>query len=222
MGSLVPHTSAQTRTLIGPILRSAAEASHPMHERAVIDTAIASGAASDGYIVDRALSPREARRLHDEARRAYTYSRDLRRAFDLEWQAFGANPNDAEIAGQLALLHLRTSPSQPARARLLALHALGLRTAAFPAGRAEDWITFAIASALSDRAVDATHALYAALAIGRSAELVCNAALGAFNAHGERLREPVEALLARLRQQGRVEAGSRCDAPQRYVEWRYR
>jgi len=229
MTTLVPRTAAQSRIQIAQVLKSAAEAGNPAHDGLVFAVASAPRMPNERYSLDRQLSPRDARRLHDEARRIYMARGDFRRALDLELRAFGANPNDAEIAGQLALLHLRISPAQPERARLLALHALDLRSPMHPAGRPEDWITFAVASALTDRPIDATHALYASVALGRNAWQVCRAAIGALQVHGERLREPVEALIARLRTQGRTDGSIHCGAPptrprglERLVESTYR
>jgi hypothetical protein len=220
LASLVPKTAAQARIQIAPVLRSAADAHHPSYDRTVVALASAPGTL-DAAFVDQAAAPREARRLHDDARRAYWSRRDVREVLDLELKAFGANPNDAEIVGHLAFLHLHTRPMQADRARLLALHALGLRSPAFPAGRPDDWITFAVASALTSRPIDATQGLYAAVAVASDPEHVCQAALAALEAHGERLREPVDALLARLQSQGRIDGSRACvRRPQRLVEWR--
>ena len=67
----------------------------------------------------------------------------------LQVRAFGANPMDAEVAGNLAFLLLRQRPAQAEAARQLALHALTLRNTRQADARIEDWATFAIASALT-------------------------------------------------------------------------
>jgi len=179
----------------------------------VIDVATSAGIATDVRFVARDIAPREARRLHEEARQAYWSRRHVPEAFDLELKAFGANPNDPEIAGHLAFLHLKLLPAQPERARQLALHAIGMRNAQYPSGRADDWTTFAIASALTGRQVDARHALYASLALTRNLDRSCRTALGALATFGDRMREPVEALLYRLHAQGRADDSPYCVWP---------
>jgi len=151
LASVVPRTAAQAQAQIARVLRLAANAHHPAQERAVIDAALFAGIASDGSFVAHEIAPREARRLHEEARQAYWSRRHAPEAFELELKAFGANPNDPEIAGYLAFLHLKLLPAQPERARQLALHAIGTRNSQNPTGRADDWMTFAIASALTGR-----------------------------------------------------------------------
>jgi hypothetical protein len=221
LATMVPKSAAQARIEIAQVLRVAADAHHPAGERAVVALARPPRIDAEAFAPELARDSIEARRLHAEARLAYGPRRDVAKSLDLELRAFGADPFDAEIAGQLALLHLRTAPVQAERARLLALHALSLRSPLPPAARADDWVTFAVASALTSRPIDATLAFYAAVAMSGSAERVCNAAVGALMIHGEPLREPVTALLARLRAQGRDDAGRGCAAPpQRFVEWR--
>lgn len=167
----------------------------------------------DASFIAREIAPREARRLHEEARQAYWSRRHVPEAFDLELKAFGANPNDPEIAGTLAFLHLKLVPAQPERARQLAMHAIGMRNAQYPAGRTDDWMTFAIASALTGRQADARHALYASHALSRNLDRSCRTALGALATFGNRMREPVEALLLRLHEQGRADDSPNCVWP---------
>ena len=213
LASVVPRTAAQAQAQIARVLRLAANAHHPAQERAVIDAALFAGIASDGSFVAHEIAPREARRLHEEARQAYWSRRHVPEAFELELKAFGANPNDPEIAGYLAFLHLKLLPAQPERARQLALHAIGTRNSQNPTGRADDWMTFAIASALTGRQTDATHALYAALALTRNLDRSCRTALSALGTFGDRMREPVEALLHRLYAQGRGDDSPYCVWP---------
>jgi len=209
LASVVPRTSAEVQAQIARVLWFAANAHHPAQERAVIDAAAATGVA----FIAREIAPREARRLHEEARHAYWSRRHVPEALDLELKAFGANPNDPEIAGNLAFLHLKLLPAQPERARQLALHAIGMRNAQYPAGRTDDWTTFAIASALTGRQSDARHALYASLALSRNLDRSCRTALGALATFGHRMREPVEALMLRLHAQGRADDSPYCAWP---------
>jgi hypothetical protein len=138
-------------------------------------------------------------------------------AFDLQMKAFGANPYDAEIAGNLALLHLKPSRLQPETARQLALVALAYRGARSRAGRSEDWTTYAIASALTGRAADARNALFVTVALSRNIERSCKTAMGALSNYGERLREPVEAMLNRIHMQGRGYESPYCSLPPKWA-----
>jgi hypothetical protein len=88
-----------------------------------------------------------------------------------------------------------------------------MRSEHYPTGRPDDWTTFAIASALTGRSADARHALYASLALTRNADRVCRAAVAALSIYGERLREPVEALLYRVHTQGRSDDSPYCAWP---------
>ena len=97
----------------------------------------------------------EAKRLYGQALHAYWTRRNPSEAFDLQLKAFGADPRDPEIAGNLAFLYLKVNPVQPEAARLLALHAIAVRGTRFRTGRLEDWNTYAIASALTGRDADA-------------------------------------------------------------------
>ena len=77
--------------------------------------------------------------------------------------------------------------------------------------RFDDWTTFAVASALSGRHTDARHALYATLVLARDTDRVCRSMLGALASYGERLRDPVEAMLDRLQSRGRGEESAYCN-----------
>ena len=211
LADALPRASSTLQSRIDRVLWSAAAAAHPAQDRAIIDAARAAG---DDVAFVSGDAPGEARRLHDEARRAYRVRRHVPEAFDLAMKAFGANPGDADVAGHLAFLHLRMLPSQPERARQLALYALGLGGAATPA-RSDDWTTFAVASALTGRAADARHALYASAVLSRDAERTCRSALAALATYGDRLREPVESLLQRMQRRGDDASG--CAAPRSSV-----
>ena len=197
----VPRASAQVHARVARVLWVAAGPQHPAQERAIL--ALSSHIASEAPSI-AAVAPGEGRRLHDAARQAYHSRRHVPEAFDLALKAFGANPNDPEIAGHLAFLHLKVVPYQPERARQLALYALGLRKDPYPTFRFDDWTTFAVASALTGRHVEARHALYATVALARDTDRVCRALLGAVSSYGDRLRDPVEAMVERLHRQGRA------------------
>ena len=201
--NIVPRTSAQSQAQVSRVLLIAASAYRPDQDRGVIAAAATPGVANDVAFMPRHFAPLDARRWHEEARRAFWWRRDVPEALDLALVAFGANPYDPEIAGFLAYLYMKVLPAQPDRARQLALHAIGMRNSQYQTGRSEDWMTFAIASALTGRETDARYGFYALVALTRNPDLACHTALGALASYGERLREPVDALLYRLQQQGR-------------------
>jgi hypothetical protein len=205
---VVPHTSAQVHARVARVLRISADVPNVLQQRAIL--VAASGIAAGTPLVLNDLSPGEGRRLHTAARNAYQLRHHIPEAFDLALKAFGANPNDPEIAGHLAFLHLKVVPHQPERARQLALHALGLRKEPYPATRFDDWTTFAVASALTGRTPDAANALAAALVLARDTDRVCRSMLGALASYGERLRQPVEAMLDRLQVLGRADEFAYC------------
>src|SRR5262249_5160150 len=155
---------------ISRVLWTAANAYHPVQERTVIDAARAVRIRIDISGVAQELAPDEARRLNEEAQNAYWGRRNLTEALDLQTKAFGANPFDPDIAGNLALLHLARGRPQPETARQLALFALAARSAQFRTGRIEDWNTYAVASAMSSRDADARNALFVIVALARDVD----------------------------------------------------
>lgn len=213
---VVPRIAAQAQSEIARVLWVAANANDPTQDRAIIEAAqsISVGVGPD---FSQGIAPAEARRLNDEAMDAYWSRRSMTEAFDLQLKAFGANPYDAEIAGNLALLHLKPSRLQPETARQLALVALAYRGARSRTGRFEDWTTYAIASALTGRVADARNALFVTVALTRNPERNCRTAMGALSNYGERLREPVEAMLNRIHMQGRGLESPYCAWPPKWA-----
>jgi hypothetical protein len=185
--------------------------------------ASATGRGGDDRIVQRARSmpgvtgparvPSEsrtvARRLNAQARAAWE-RQDLDTALRLQQRAFAANPNDPEVAGNLAFFYVKATPPQPALARRLALYALGARGRQFPAGRVEDWGTLAVASALLGRESDATRAMYVMLATSRNPERACRAARMAAAQYGPAMRAPADAMLSRARARVGVAGAPSC------------
>ena len=155
---------------------------------------------------------REARGLNDAARAALRRG-DLGEAVALQTRAVGANPVDPEVVGGLAFMRLRQGPAQAEAARRLALHALTLHDWKHPAGRIEDWHTFAIASALSGHERDARNAWLVALALGADTERECRAGMDAYALYGEPLRTPVEAMLYRANAAARSPRSRLCEWP---------
>jgi len=183
----------------------------------VVDAARAVWVRDDAAALSQGIEAGEARRLNEEAVQAYWSRRNVSEAFDLQLKAFGANPRDPEIAGNLAFLHLKVRPSQPETARQLALHAIAVRGSRFRTGRLEDWNTYAVASALTGRDADARNALFVTVALARNVESNCRAALSAIANYGERLRGPVEAMLYRIHAQGRAYESPYCTWPPNWV-----
>jgi hypothetical protein len=212
MVDTVPRVAVRAEREVNRVLWLAAGAYHPAQDTVVADAARATRVTDDGTLARNATAPAEARRLNDEARAAAA-ARRVREALDLQTRAFGANPRDPEVAGNLALLYLRLSPPQPDTARQVALFALAARGAQFHSTRMEDWNTFAVASALAGREADATRALYVTLALSANVESRCASALDALASYGERLRGPVEAMLSRVRTQGRAVDAPACAWP---------
>lgn len=211
VASVVPRTAARVYAQMTRVLAVAANAHLHVQEREVNDAFLSAGIATELPFVSREDgADRAARRLHEAARHAYWSRRHVPEALELQLAAFGANPGDPEIAGTLAFLHLRIVPVQPERARQLALHAIGLKSARYPTGRPDDWTSFSIASALAGRPADATNALFASLALSRNLDRSCRSALGALANFGERLREPVESFMSRLYAQGRDDDSPYC------------
>ena len=162
------------------------------------------------------MSASEARALDDAAQQAQRRG-DLAAAISLLTRAFAANPLDADIAGDLAALRLRSSSAHAAAARQLALHALTTPHARHPQGRLDDWTTLAIASALTGRERDARHAWYVTLALAPNTDRLCRIAVNAYVRHGERVRPSIDALLQRAEASGRASASAACDWPPRWA-----
>jgi serine/threonine protein kinase len=163
------------------------------------------------------VSPSVARQFDEAARRAYGERRDINDVFGLQLRAFGANPSDPDIAGNLAFVYLKLNPPQPETARQVALHAMALRGTRLRAARPDDWTTFAIASALVGREDDARNALYVAVALTRDLDLSCRAALGSLASYGDPMRRPVRAMMERIQAYGRGRESPYCNWPPQWV-----
>jgi hypothetical protein len=209
----VPRIAGQADPEVRRVLLLAASAYQPLQERAVADAARLAWVADDATLRARVMAPSEARRLSDQARIALGSRRNVFEAMGLQLGAFGANPRDPEVASYLASLYLKVQPPQPETARQIVLLALTARGAQFHLTRMEDWTTLAISNALTGRDVDARNALFVTLAVSGNVEQTCVSALSAFANYGERLRGPVEALLYRIRAQGRGYESAACAWP---------
>lgn len=212
----VPRTAAIAEPEIARVLASAAMPYHPGRQIAIVGEARRTWTSNVVTVSAVRAAPDVARQMKDEARRAYLTRRSVDDILDLQLEAFGANPYDAEVAGDLAALYLKVHPAQPQVARQLAMHAMALTSAQFLGPRVQDWITFAIASALMGREQDAINGLFVAAAIANNFGATCRAALAAAASHGDRMRAPVEALMQRIHEQGRDFESRQCVWPARW------
>lgn len=203
----LPRIAAQAQNDIASVLWTAAGAEYASQDRAVRSAATGNWPSERAQLNASATSAR-GHSLHADARQAFALGRDAE-ALDLALRAFAANPRDPEIAGFLALLHLRVKPMQPGIARELALYSLA-SSGSNRSARVDDWNTFAVASALSGHDSDATRALLAEVALTTDLDRSCRAALGAYNMYGERLRGPVQAMIYRVHAQGRDRESTSC------------
>ena len=210
----VPRIAARAEPQVARVLAMAANAYTLLEERAVAEASRGARVPDvDLLPLQRPTFAAEARRSSDEARTALRLRHDVREAIELQLRAFGANPRDPEVTGNLASLYLKTIPAQPEMARQLALVALTARAPQYHSARMEDWHTFAIASALTGREADARNALYVTLTLTADVDTRCVATLNAVATYGERMRKPVEAMFYRLHSQGRAIGSQPCAWP---------
>jgi hypothetical protein len=210
MRDRVPGLARAAERRLAPVLAAAAR-SPELRRRSEIRTAAQSARAVVAPPSGAVFDAREAQRLDDAAQAAVRRDRDFTAALHLQTQAFGANPLDPAVAGNLALLHLNEPSPQAEPARQLALHALTLKDDRFPTGRIEDWTTLAIAAALTGRERDARNAWFVSMALTGDLQRQCDAAVHARATYGERVRPSVQAMLQRARSSA---AYGRCEIPQ--------
>jgi hypothetical protein len=203
----VPRVAAQARADATTTLWMAAVADHPAQSAGVINAAHGPWYSEQLYFPGP-RDPVRARRLYEEAKWVFDSGRTSD-ALNLGLRAFAADPRDSNIAGFLAVLHLSVRPPQPETARQLALHALAF-SGSRRSARADDWDTLAIASALTGREVDATRALLVELAVTPDLHRSCETVQRAYVTFGERLRVPIQAMLARMRTQRRDSESPAC------------
>ena len=209
----IPRIAQRAERLVLRVLHVAAGADNPWQASEVVEAARTARLMPDEVLSAVLDTAGDARRLNDAAGAAFWNGRSAPQALSLQTRAFGANPNDAEVAGNLAFYYLKYRPAQPESARRLALYALTLQDPRFPNGRIEDWTTFAIASALAGRERDARNAFFTTLALSQTLDRPCRAALAAYASHGEKLRAPTEAMLFRIRGWGRSQESTFCHWP---------
>ena len=218
MTSQIPRVAQRAERLVLRVLVIAARSDSAAGDGEIRNAASAIRLAPDDALLGAAVSANDARRLNEAARVAFSRDGNAREALGLQQGAFGANPQNAEIAGNLALLHLKQRPVRADAARQLALHALTSHDARYPYGRIEDWTTLAVASALSGRDADARNAWFVTLALATQLQRQCRAAINAHALYGERLRGSVEAMLYRVQNSGRNERSPFCEWPPHWMQ----
>jgi hypothetical protein len=189
----------------------------PASDDEVVDAAAALARLPADPLGGMVLAPHDGRVLGDAGQAELLQRGRAGEALRLQSMAFGANPLDAELAGNLAFTLLRQRPAQAETARQLALHALTLPDARPPRARVRDWTTLAVASALAGRERDARNAWLVTLALSPNVGRQCKAAIDAYAAWGDRLRGPVEAMLQRASESGRSAQSPFCEWPAHWV-----
>ncbi len=213
----VPRLAQRAQRLVSRVLFVASRATNVAGDPGILETAGQLGGLTDDPLTRIVVSPRDAQRLDDGARSEYTRRGPTPQGLSLQVQAFGANPLDAGVVGDLAFLLLQQRPAQAEAARQLALHALTLGNLSFPRGRPEDWNTLAIASALTGRDRDARNALRVGLALAPNLERYCQGAIALYSTYGERLRAPVEAVLHDASASAHAPPPLSCEWPPRWA-----
>jgi hypothetical protein len=213
VAELLPRLAQRAERLVLRALHAAAQDEGGTSDDDVLAATLAMHVRPDAPLTDIPLASGDARRLHEAAGAAFWGSRNAPQALSLQLRAFGANPLDAEVAGNLAYYYLKQRPASPEVARRLALYALTLADSPYPHGRIEDWTTYAIASALVGRERDSRNAFFLTLALTPTLERQCRAAASAYASHGPALRGPTEAMLARIRTWGRSGESPFCRWP---------
>jgi hypothetical protein len=213
MANQLPRVAQRAERLVLRVLFIAARSDNALQDDEIRNAAGAIRLGPEDPQMEIGIAAGDARLLNEAAHVAFWRRGAVQEALSLQTRAFGANPLDPEVVGNLAFLHLKQHPAQPDAARQLALHALTLHDARYPNGRIEDWTTLAIASALSGRDRDARNAWFVTLALAPQLERQCRSAIDAYATYGERLRSPVEAMLYRAHSSGRPGRSPLCEWP---------
>ena len=211
MRDRLPRLAQAAERRLAPVLAAAAR-SPELRRRGEIRAAAQKARADVALPAGFVLHAQEAQDLDAAAQAAYRRDKGVAEALRLQTQAFGANPLDPQIAGNLASLRLKETEKAPEAepARQLALHALTLKDDRFPTGRIEDWTTLAVAAALAGREADARNAWFVSMALTNDVQQQCDAALAAQATYGAPLKPSVQAMLQRARSSA---AYGRCELP---------
>ena len=209
LADTVPRVASLAEPEVSRVLSTAAMAIRPAQVRQVIEVADRSWPSESSWVGVGESKPEYARRLHEQALRTLSSGGRVAEALDIELQAFGANPQDPDIAGYLAFLYLQTRPARPELARQLALHSI-VFSGSRRSTRHAEWNTLAIASALTGREADSVRTFVAGAALTNNVERSCQAAHRAYANYGEIMRAPVMAFFQRLNEQGRAYDAPAC------------
>lgn len=154
---------------------------------------------------------KEARPLNDSALKQFGMQDDAQAAYKLLQSAFTADPLDQEIAGNFAVISLRTGHTSEGLE--LAAYALSLPRAEGKTGRTADWATLAAAHAQLGDETKARNALFVTLAIAPNVERRCYSAVYSVkNTYGPALRNATESLFERIRERG-LSTAQECGVP---------
>ena len=156
MTTQIPRIAQRAERLVLRVLFIAAQSDNASQDDEVRNAASAVRLAPEDPQIEIGVAANDARLLSEAAHVAFWRRSNVQEALSLQTRAFGANPLDPEVVGDLAFLLLKQHPPQADAARQLALHALTMRDAKHPNGRIEDWTTLAIASAASSIAFTST------------------------------------------------------------------
>ena len=220
VADVVPGVVARASPQVAQVLAAAAQARDSAGDRRAVQQAGSIGnvafRSNDGVSIP-APDPAQGRQFNAAAQTAFWQRGDAARAFELQWQAFGAHPQDPEIAGNLAFYALKVNPRQVEMARSLAIYALAAATRTSGAARLEDWGNLAVASALSGRSADASSAMLMLLTVSKDVNRSCRSALSSVAAFGPALQSPAEAVLARANERGSAAGAPSCQWPPRWI-----
>lgn len=157
---------------------------------------------------------KHARLLNGQALEANNRGDAAERVYDIQLQAFLADPYDLEVVGNLAIYAVRTGRNLDAQK--LAIVALSLPRSAEKTGRTADWATLAAAYANLGDQLNARNALLVTLAIAPDVSKRCySAVFSVKHTYGNNLRNATEAMFERIRTLGIV-AGNECSLP---IDW---
>jgi tetratricopeptide (TPR) repeat protein len=152
-----------------------------------------------------------ARLLNDQALTAFYSERNFSKAYEIQVDAFRADPLDVEIASNLGIFSFRLGKVD--EAYRYAVYALSLPRAPDRTGRTADWNTVAAVLASQGDSLNARNALYLTLAIAPDVKKRCQSAVYSVrNIYGPVLKRPTEAMFDRIRTQGLSDAGE-CALP---------
>jgi len=213
----VPRLAQRAERQVSRVLFMAGRAEPASHDDEIADAAGALARTPADPLGGMVLAPQDGRLLHEAGEVELLRRGRAAEALRLHNMAFGANPLDADVAGDLARVLLRQRPAQVETARQLALHALTLPDGRPPQSRLGDWSTLAIASALAGRERDSRNAWLVTLALAPNVGRQCKVAIDAYASWGERLRGPVEAMLQRASTSGRAQRSAFCEWPPHWV-----